>query len=157
VTLGITNTGRISIRYNKFDFSGDTALQTESGGRWKTEILNAFAIMPSLLEPGSSTHATIFLRRNTQRWRVVYGVQAASVRERVLYGLPRSWRRSAYPFCKRYLSDKAGEEVQFVSQVFEVPYVLEHDKVPEPPLQFDPFTYSTANFGATDEHAPSVE
>jgi hypothetical protein len=142
VRLGITNTGRITIRYNQLNFDGRAVLRTESHRGWTDRDIGPGAVFPwmtALLPRGSNTFAIIALPADTLRWQIKYPVRAACMRDRVMARIPRKWSGRLRPICGQFFSDKEGPEQMISSEVFELPYILRasNDNVP-PPSVFDP-------------------
>jgi len=142
VRLRITNTGRIPIRYNQFNFNGKAVLRTESNKGWTDRDIGPYAVFPwmsAILLPGSNTFGNIALPADTLRWQIAYPVRAACQRDRVMARIPRKWTGRLRPICGQLFSDKEGPEQMIASEVFELPYILRasNDNVPSA-SDFDP-------------------
>jgi hypothetical protein len=149
VRVGMTNTGRTTLRYSHFNLSGDAMLRTESRKGWTTRDIEPRHNLPgpllkrAVLSPGSNSLATIVLPSDTLRWQVSYEVSAPSLRARVVSRLPNKWRTGLDPICKRLFSDKEGPTQVIVSDVFECPHLLVKESNDEyaPIFDFDPIKF----------------
>lgn len=148
VRLGITNTGRITIRYNQVNFSGHAVLRVESHKGWATRDIGpgaVFGVMSALLSPGSNTTAFILLPSNTRRWQITYQFRAACPRDRIMSKIPAKWRGRFRPLCERLFSGREGPEQEIVSDMFELPYPMRPSDHEAPPLNdFDPLSPAPA-------------
>jgi len=126
VRVGVTNVGRVTIRYNPIYFSKDAWVRTESTKGWRTNDIGPYADAPTqplLLKPGSNTFAALLLPPGTLRWQVGYKIRAASLRERVTLNMPRAWRGYLHPVLIHFLSSREGPEREIESPLFDAPHV----------------------------------
>lgn len=151
VSVGITNTGRTTIRYNKINFGGDASVRAELQNGWVTRDIGPMALlpwMPALLRPGDKTKANLMLPKGTLRWQVCYRVRGASLRECVASRIPPKWRGRLRPLCERLLSGREGPEREIVSELFDCPRVEPVGLVDGMPPLFDREAFWPAATGA---------
>lgn len=124
VLVGITNTGNLTIRYNRRSFS-EAQVREQFPWGWRRGSNRPISLVPGtpeLLKPGVHTDAFVALHPDMVRWQVIYSIRSASLRDRILARLPAKWRGHASPLLGRVLSGKEGRETEVQSDVFEPPH-----------------------------------
>jgi len=119
--LRITNVGQTPVRWSQFGFDSGR-LQVKNGRDWETQReLGTFNwVHPhTVLQPGQMFEFGLGIRGNPSQWRLVYKIQAASLRERATLRLKGKSRERLAWFCNRVLPDRPGSEFELVSDVFD--------------------------------------